>query len=88
MDKSQPTVRLPIVKTQTCFEATSASSTSCQRKSCSQWVDHEPGKNCVLLTTQEGPLTLREIGGIYGLTRMRICQIEKGVYQKIRSHVK
>jgi DNA-directed RNA polymerase sigma subunit (sigma70/sigma32) len=28
-------------------------------------------------------MTLQEIGTIYGLTRMRICQIEKSVYEKL-----
>jgi len=71
----------------TCFEAVEKSPCACERKSCKQWIDHLQGKNCLLITTQAGPLTLNEIGKIYGLTRMRICQIEKNIYQKIRSFI-
>jgi len=72
------------VYTQTCYEATDLHGVSCERRSCKQWINHSAGKNCMVLTTQSGPLTLREIGKIYDLTRMRICQIEKNIFQKIR----
>jgi len=85
MHKSK--VSLPVINETTCYEATSAAGVSCQRKSCKQWISYEKGKNCVFITSQEGSLTLREVGKIYNLTRMRICQIEKNIYQKIRSLV-
>lgn len=72
----------------TCHQLVEESGKSCQQKSCKQWINFEKGKNCIFLTTQIGPLTLNEIGKIYGLTRMRICQIEKGIYQKIKSQIK
>lgn len=75
------------VLNQTCFEAVEKYNCACERKSCKQWLDHAQGKNCMIITTQAGPLTLNEIGKIYGLTRMRICQIEKNIYQKIRSFI-
>ena len=78
---------LTVLQGTKCYEAVDNVGVPCQRKSCSQWIEHPQGKNCVMLTTQKGPLTLREIGKIYGLTRMRICQIEKSVYQKIRKSV-
>jgi len=37
-----------------------------------------------MIAAQEGPHTLQKIGQIYGLTRMRICQIEKSIFEKIR----
>jgi len=58
---------------------------NCQRKTCSQWISNPENHNCVMIAAQKGPHTLQEIGKIYGLTRMRICQIEKGIYEKIRS---
>ena len=77
--------RLPIIaQDQTCFDLVDSSSFNCQKSSCKQWIPYEGGKNCVLITTRKGPLTLREIGDIYGLTRMRICQIEKNIYQKVK----
>jgi hypothetical protein len=80
--------RLPIItQDQTCFDLVDSSSFNCQKSSCKQWIPYEGGKNCVLITTRKGSLTLREIGDIYGLTRMRICQIEKKIYKKIRDHI-
>lgn len=79
---------LKVLQNTTCYEAVSKHDLSCQRKSCRQWINFSNGKNCLLLTTQSGPLTLNEIGKIYGLTRMRICQIEKSIYRKIRNYIK
>jgi len=81
------TTKLRVLNT-TCFEEVDKRSLSCERKSCNQWIDFQKGKNCMVITTQSGPLTLNEIGKIYGLTRMRICQIEKHIYQKIRSFIR
>ncbi|NBW06500.1 MAG: hypothetical protein EBR82_00565 [Caulobacteraceae bacterium] len=80
--------KLQLIPETTCYEAIDKSSCTCQRKKCSKWIEFEQGKNCLLITTQQGPLTLNEIGKIYGLTRMRICQIEKGIYQKIRNFMR
>lgn len=75
-------VKLEVIK---CYDAVDRSNLPCEKKSCKQWIDHSRGKNCMFLTTQSGPLTLSEIGKIYGLTRMRICQLEKTICQKIRN---
>lgn len=72
---------------ETCFEVVEKSNYACQKNTCKQWIPYAKGNNCVLATTRKGPLTLREIGDIYGLTRMRICQIEKKIYKKIREHI-
>lgn len=81
-------IKLKVLNEKTCFEAVDESNLPCERKSCNQWIDFSQGNNCVALTTQAGPLTLNEIGKIYGLTRMRICQIEKNIYQKIRNFIR
>lgn len=73
-----------IVEGTTCFAAQSKHNVDCQRNNCPQWISHSQSHNCVLLAAQEGPHTLQKIGQIYGLTRMRICQIEKGIFEKIR----
>ena len=86
-DKLKRSTKLVVLNGTTCYEEVEKYDCSCQRTSCKQWIDHESGKNCMLITTQSGPLTLNEIGKIYGLTRMRICQIEKGIYQKIRGFI-
>jgi hypothetical protein len=87
MHKSDKKTKLNVVQEISCFEAVDSLNSVCQRQKCSQWINHAEGKNCVFITAQKGPLTLREIGKIYGLTRMRICQIEKNIYQKIRNFI-
>ena len=79
-------VRLPVVETK-CFNEVEKYSIPCQRKSCKQWINFKEGNNCIVISARNGPLTLNEIGQIFGLTRMRICQIEKNIYQKIRKFI-
>jgi hypothetical protein len=74
-----------VVEGITCFSAHSKNGVDCQRKKCQHWIPYPTGHNCVMVAAGQGPHTLQEIGGIYGLTRMRICQIEKGIYEKIRN---
>lgn len=73
-----------IVEGTTCFATHAKYSVDCKRKSCQHWIDHNVGHNCVMITAQNGPHTLQTIGQIYDLTRMRICQIEKNIFEKIR----
>jgi len=87
INKSDNKTKLNVLDNTTCYEAIDKNKTTCQRKNCHQWINHPGGKNCIHVTTQQGALTLREIGKIYGLTRMRICQIEKNIYQKIRTSI-
>lgn len=75
-----------VVPNTTCFSAHSQCNVDCQRKTCKQWINHPDGNNCVLISAQKGPHTLQKIGQIYGLTRMRICQIEKGIFEKIKQN--
>lgn len=69
----------------TCFSAQAEYRVNCERETCPQWIPCADEHNCVLIAAQKGPHTLQEIGRIYNLTRMRICQIEKGIYKKIRN---
>jgi len=69
----------------TCFAAQAKYQTSCKRTRCQHWIGSPDNQNCVLIAAQNGPHTLQKIGQIYGLTRMRICQIEKTIFEKIRS---
>jgi DNA-directed RNA polymerase specialized sigma subunit len=69
----------------TCFDLHELHNVNCQKKSCKNWISYAEGKNCVIITSKVGPKTLQEIGKIYSLTRMRICQIEKNIYQKVKT---
>lgn len=73
-----------VVEGTTCFAVQAKHNVSCQRQGCQHWIPHSESHNCVILAAQDGPHTLQKIGQIYGLTRMRICQIEKGIFEKIR----
>lgn len=74
-----------VVHGTTCFDAQATYGVDCMRKRCSHWIDYAEGHNCVLIASQQGPHTLQTIGQIYGLTRMRICQIEKELLGRIRT---
>ena len=37
-----------------------------------------------MLAAEDGPKTLQEIGDVFGVSRMRICQIEKSILAKLR----
>jgi DNA-directed RNA polymerase specialized sigma subunit len=40
-----------------------------------------------LVASKSGPLSLQQIGDILGVTRMRICQIEKKVIEKLADYI-
>lgn len=77
--------RNQVVEGTTCFAIQARYNVNCQRRDCQQWISHPETHNCVILAAKEGPHTLQKIGQIYGLTRMRICQIEKNIFEKIRN---
>jgi len=67
----------------TCFEACKAYKVDCKKTDCRYWIDHAQSNNCTLLASRDGPMTLQQIGDIFGVTRMRICQLEKRILKKI-----
>jgi len=75
---------LNILLDETCYSMHEKYEVSCQRKSCNNWINHPTEKNCILIASKSGPKTLQDVGKIYGLTRMRICQIEKNIYEKLK----
>lgn len=68
----------------TCFSMQAKYKVDCQRKGCRSWIDHPESQNCSIIAAFEGPKTLQDVGKIFGLTRMRICQIEKNISKKIK----
>ena len=71
----------------TCWETNEANSTPCRNKNCRLWLECEAKQNCTIIVAQDGPKTLQEIGNLHGLTRMRICQVEKEALRNIRELV-
>ena len=73
-----------VVPNVTCYAAHSMCNVSCQRQMCPNWINDGESNNCAIIAAHNGPHTLQKIGKIFGLTRMRICQIEKNILEKIR----
>lgn len=75
-----------VVEGITCFSIQSKYGVDCQRTECKNWINHKDSNNCIVVTALDGPKTLQDIGKIFGLTRMRICQIEKNINKKMISN--
>ena len=71
----------------TCFNKHKDLNKNCNAKSCKHWFKNKKYNNCTLLAAKEGPRTLQQIGDLHGLTRMRICQIEKIAIEKIKKYL-
>lgn len=67
-----------------CYELHGSKKTQCKKEECRFWLDLEKCSNCVIVGSKEGPMTLQSIGDIFGITRMRVCQIEKKILAKIK----
>lgn len=70
-----------------CYELHGTTGKLCKNTTCRHWIELEESSNCTILAAQSGPKTLQKIGDIFGITRMRICQIEKKILNKIRPNL-
>lgn len=69
---------------ETCYEKVRSKKQKCGQEDCRNFVHNEQSYNCAVLAAEEGPMTLQEIGDVFGVSRMRICQIEKTILAKLR----
>jgi DNA-directed RNA polymerase specialized sigma subunit len=73
-----------------CFEYNKQCEKSCEKNSCRYWIKKEKYQNCCLIASdtnnvaREEKFTLQDIGDIFKVTRMRICQIEKIAVKKLK----
>ena len=58
----------------------------CKKNNCRYWINSKDNQMCCLVASQKkNNLTLEEIGKIFNVTRMRICQIEKRAIAKLKN---
>tara|TARA_B100000085_G_C18359597_1_gene437752 strand:+ start:230 stop:544 length:315 start_codon:yes stop_codon:yes gene_type:complete len=88
--KEPPLINLSVgdepIKNETCFETYKSCNVSCDMTDCRYWQNMDgSNQNCVINAANSGPLTLQEVGNIFSVTRMRICQIEKSAKEILKS---
>lgn len=71
-----------------CYYVVSENGEPCPESSCRHFLKSEKDLNCSIIAAQSGPKTLQEIGDYYGISRMRVCQIEKSILKKLRKDSK
>ena len=68
-----------------CVAEIKASALPCNNTDCRHNLNSQKYNSCALIAAEDGPLTLQEIGDFYGISRMRVCQIEKSILRKLKS---
>ena len=78
-----------VVTNTTCFAEHEKRGLTCEKKSCRLWMTAGEHLNCAAIAASNNDegMTLQQIGDILGVTRMRICQIEKKVVEKLSSMI-
>ena len=69
-----------------CFVILRSANVQCPDRECRYFLRSDRDLNCAIVAAQAGPKTLQEIGDYYGISRMRICQIEKSILGKLRKN--
>jgi hypothetical protein len=71
-----------------CFQFNKNNNKLCTKKDCRYWLTINSHNNCCLIAAEnDKTMTLKEIGKIFNITRMRICQIEKRAIEKIKEKI-
>jgi DNA-directed RNA polymerase specialized sigma subunit len=70
-----------------CYKFQEENCTGCKVKKCRYWINDKQSGNCVIVASKIRDWTLQDIGDLFSVTRMRICQIEKSVLKKIRKKI-
>ena len=73
----------PVIIGTTCFSEHKKFNLKCKKHECRNWMDSDSNLNCAVIAAEKGPRILQDIGDIFGVTRMRICQIEKDILEKL-----
>jgi len=70
-----------------CYQLHDEHKVQCNNKACRQWINCKQHQNCTIVAAKRGTLLLQEIGDILSISRMRVCQIEKRIIEKLSSLV-
>ena len=76
-----------IIEDLSCFAAHEQLKLSCKKKECRYWhnMKDKSNRNCVIIAAKKGPMTLQQVGEMFDVTRMRICQIEKAAKKFLKN---
>tara|TARA_B100000427_G_scaffold108064_1_gene89647 strand:- start:9572 stop:9814 length:243 start_codon:yes stop_codon:yes gene_type:complete len=70
-----------------CFKIHEILKKNCSNKECRYWHESCLSNNCIINKSNGITHTLQEIGDLFEITRMRVCQIEKNAIKKIKKRV-
>ena len=61
---------------------------ACPNEDCRQWMDYEDDLNCALVSVEiNGKLTLREVSKRFGVSVVRIKQIQDSAVKKLTKRI-
>ena len=67
-----------------CFDYHDQTKKICEKINCRYWIDSKDSQMCCInLCKKSRNFTLEDVGKLFGVTRMRICQIEKAAIKKL-----
>ena len=66
-----------------CFLHNKKFNKQCTKKDCRYWINSKNNQNCCIVGSETKNLTLQDVGEMFNVTRMRICQIEKAAIKKV-----
>ena len=75
-----------------CFLYNKNRNINCHKNQCRYWIENSLSNNCCINYVSNDKfdsdkITLQDIGDIFKVTRMRICQIEKIAIKKIKDKI-
>jgi hypothetical protein len=70
-----------------CFKIHELLKKSCVNNKCRYWHNSCTSNNCIINKSNGMSHTLQEIGDLFEITRMRVCQIEKNSIKKIKKKI-
>ena len=77
-----------IKKNTSCFKTHRDFNVNCNKESCRYFLSNQDEhQNCVINMSNNKSHTMEDVGKVFGITRMRICQIEKSIIEKLKKEI-